>query len=150
MWTAQNMGKYWSVRTGLFTYIVIQICCEFWWLRRHQEKFQEEGNTSPFEDPLRIWIGWDATLEETCHFTEDNAPQIWIGARVWSYYVDAHWELVITAIDISLLSEYLSFYSAVYALMMCCFWNGCGVFETSSRKYPVMRWLMSFVAHFFL
>jgi hypothetical protein len=38
-------------------------------------EFQEEGNTSPFEDSLRIWIGRDATLEETCHIIEYSAPQ---------------------------------------------------------------------------
>jgi hypothetical protein len=32
-------------------------------------------NTSPFEDPIRIWIGRDATLEETCHCIEYSAPQ---------------------------------------------------------------------------
>jgi hypothetical protein len=32
-------------------------------------------NTSPFEAPLRIWIGRDATLEDTCHCIEYSAPQ---------------------------------------------------------------------------
>jgi hypothetical protein len=138
MWTAQNMGKYWSVRNNCSWFIYIHCYTNMLWVLMIM---QASGGIPRRREHISIWRSPKNMDRKRCYSSGRDLPLYWpfcttkCIAIIWSYYcVDAHWELVITVIDISLLSEYLSFYLAVCVLMMCCFWNGCGVFETS-RKY---------------
>jgi hypothetical protein len=148
MWTAQNMGKYWSVRNSYSWFIYIHCYTNMLWVlmimqtsggipRRREHIWSAEltmdQRRSIWRSPKRLeemllWKRLATLLNILHHKMHSQNLKLLRGCT-----------LRITAIDISLLSEYLSFYSAVCVLMMCCFWNGCGVFETS-RKYPVMRW----------